>query len=527
LFSNEEINLTFGLGLFTFIHIKYKDMSKINRLNKEHPEFTVNLIDLIRRFDPSDSGKFMPFLLKCVNEQFKILKDQTDAETNQTLKILISDGNPIEKYLTMMLYYVIGRNNLYALWEFEQHLANNRIENKDIQNYKTWDDIINAVYTAELKVKEKELRKQVDVIYDDNDWLILKPLSFAASLAYGAGTKWCTASKNNPTYFYDYSNRGVLVYIINRRTGYKVGMFAKLVNHMKKNVNISFWSADDKQAESMELDFPDKIMLVIHKLVNDRTELKPNKYFFGKDELNRMRNHIKLDTSEPEPQAIQQDAEILARQQDAEILARYAVEDDHAPRPGRAEVIGHLNQAEDVEEAEDVAELRVELVNEAMMGVAEEMPETRNDEQYERKPEFKILPKKYVLGPGIEPIDVDRTFKPAPWLTQYEIDTVNDMLKEDFIIEQGHDLNIYAYPNGRVIKVFDKIQGNTITSRRIQETRSGRNADQKFNPFRAMREINYNDMPAPIPMEDEGPLAPMNEELPNMPEEIEQQAGNY
>lgn len=525
-------------------------MSKIDRLTKEHPEFTVNLIDLIRRFDPSDSGKFMPFLLKRVNEQFKTPKNKIDTETNQILKILISDENPIEKYLTMILYHTIGRDNLYALWEFEQHLASNRIENNDIQNYKTWDDVINAVYMAELKVKEKELRKQVDVIYDDNDWVILKPLSFAASLAYGAGTKWCTASKHNPQYFYNYSERGVLVYIISRRTGYKVGMFVELVKRMKKNVNITFWSADDKRTESMELDFPDKIMLAIRKLVNDRTELKPNKYFFGKDELKRMGNHSKLDI--PVLQAMPQDVNIDEGEEegeeeadeviemldaeevndedipeDAEVLEEYVVEDVLAPRPGRAEAIGYLNRVAAVEEAEDVAELRAELVNEAMMEVAEEMTETRNEERYERKSEFKILPKKYVLGPGIEPIDVDRTFKPAPWLTQYEIDTVNNMLKEDFITKQGHDLNIYAYPNGRVIKVFDKIQGNTITFRRIQEVRPGRNADQKFNPFGLMREPNYDDMPEPIPMEAEGHPAPMNEGLPDMAAGMDPQAGGY
>ena len=69
---------------------------------------------------------------------------------------------------------------------------------------------------ASLKMFNKELRNQVVVDYDSDEWLLIRPITFESSIKYGAGTKWYTTSESNPDHFFRYSKRGCLIYIINK-----------------------------------------------------------------------------------------------------------------------------------------------------------------------------------------------------------------------------------------------------------------------------------------------------------------------
>jgi hypothetical protein len=66
-----------------------------------------------------------------------------------------------------------------------------------------------------FKLLEKNLSKEINVVYEDDEWFLLKPLTLESSVKYGYGTKWCTASKDHSEPFYEYSSRGILIYIIN------------------------------------------------------------------------------------------------------------------------------------------------------------------------------------------------------------------------------------------------------------------------------------------------------------------------
>jgi hypothetical protein len=55
---------------------------------------------------------------------------------------------------------------------------------------------------------------------------VVKPLSYLSSLKYGAGTKWCTASDQIIlTIFTNMPRRGILIYVINKKTGNKVAAY--------------------------------------------------------------------------------------------------------------------------------------------------------------------------------------------------------------------------------------------------------------------------------------------------------------
>ncbi len=104
--------------------------------------------------------------------------------------------------------------------EFDRHLP--YIQNKDIYSseYSDYHKLKVVVETAiEIKI-EKEFKREdhIDVIYEDNNILLLRPKTFQGSLKYGSGTRWCTASKHNPSTFNNYTRNGWLFYIIRKKT---------------------------------------------------------------------------------------------------------------------------------------------------------------------------------------------------------------------------------------------------------------------------------------------------------------------
>jgi hypothetical protein len=104
--------------------------------------------------------------------------------------------------------------------EFDRHLP--YIQNKDIYSSEYSDyHKLKVVVEAAIEIKiEKEFKREdhIDVIYEDNNILLLRPKTFQGSLKYGSGTRWCTASKYNPSTFNNYTRNGWLFYIIRKKT---------------------------------------------------------------------------------------------------------------------------------------------------------------------------------------------------------------------------------------------------------------------------------------------------------------------
>jgi len=101
-------------------------------------------------------------------------------------------------------------------------------------------------------------------VYEDDVWLIVRPLTFESSAKYGAGTKWCTTSMNDKQYFTRYWSKGTLAYIINKQTGLKYAMFHALRNW---DTELSFWDAVDNRIDFLSMDIDDKLTPVIKQLI--------------------------------------------------------------------------------------------------------------------------------------------------------------------------------------------------------------------------------------------------------------------
>jgi len=257
-------------------------------LKKQYTDLDVSVIDYVSRIDPSKTNKLTPFLLKILSKNILdrgyIAKKEFSDITN----------NGIDLYIIEMLLDVIGYGyqGLETLREFNEHLENNRIENTDINQYETWEDLIAQKGIADVKQMDKQLTKQVERIYEDTTWLVIKPLSFSASLAYGSGTKWCTAMKMEPTYFYRYASEGILLYVINKVNGKKYG-FNSSPNEF------SVWNTIDNRIDSLESGVPYEILSIIREKSNLSNNPKNSELFSDEEIKNKDKYYGQLKMREP------------------------------------------------------------------------------------------------------------------------------------------------------------------------------------------------------------------------------------
>ena len=111
-------------------------------------------------------------------------------------------------------------------------------------------DEVDSIQTR--KEKETQAKEGVDKLYEDDRWLLVKPNTYEGSCYYGSSTKWCTASKEAPHHFQDYSKDGNLFYIIDKSKD--LGDFYKIALYKKFSDGSEEWydRADNKLSDQTE-----------------------------------------------------------------------------------------------------------------------------------------------------------------------------------------------------------------------------------------------------------------------------------
>jgi len=121
--------------------------------------------------------------------------------------------------------------------------------NLTITDINQYDDLTDL--ETELKKHENKIRRQVqaiegaNVVYEDDKYTIVNPLTYNASCYYGAGTKWCTSSEQTQSHFNAYNADGKLFYIIDK-TLPTSNPFYKVALLQKYDGDQLFYDAPDK-----------------------------------------------------------------------------------------------------------------------------------------------------------------------------------------------------------------------------------------------------------------------------------------
>jgi hypothetical protein len=204
-------------------------MARIKDLKAQNPSYTIDVIEVLSSMDPSKSNKYLPFMIKCTADWVEWINNELKNETFKEMFEVIKD--------------------------FEDLSERNLLENKDIYSYESNQDIIEAVKFAKEKVTRSEVKKkETEVLYEDDRWLIVYPLTTRSSNLYGKGTKWCVSSEDNNygKYYKQYTENGCLVFVIDKsvkESEYRSNDFAKVAFHndRKKNDGITLWDIKDHQ----------------------------------------------------------------------------------------------------------------------------------------------------------------------------------------------------------------------------------------------------------------------------------------
>ena len=95
-----------------------------------------------------------------------------------------------------------------------------RLEKKDINQYKSLDDVETAIKSLGATVKQKRKKKKEEalegsrIVYESDKYFVVRPETEDASCYYGRNTQWCISATESQNYFDDYTRRGKAFYMV-------------------------------------------------------------------------------------------------------------------------------------------------------------------------------------------------------------------------------------------------------------------------------------------------------------------------
>jgi hypothetical protein len=258
-------------------------MSRIQELKNHNPHWSKNLIDYIEIIFKGSKSKYVELFVNLLKNWIKNGRYNFQEWREELVEFGI-DRSIVDSFNDLELIYFsrctqsfIPKHELEKFKEFINLNEKSLIDNKDITTIKSFNEVNDLVSLAEIKNWSKELESQIIVELDNPEtgWLLVRPLTYEASKKYGSSTKWCTTEKHNSNYFYQYY-KNILVYCINRKTGYKIAM-----NHNVYDNETSFWNATDQRVDSLLTELDSECRLKLVELINkgvSNYELTPEEF---------------------------------------------------------------------------------------------------------------------------------------------------------------------------------------------------------------------------------------------------------
>lgn len=191
---------------------------------------------------------------------------------------------PNQKFLSFLGNVIPNENFEYSLSKAEKVVEKfikyqQALGTRDINQFKSLDDIISAINNHENKVRRTVKSVDgADVVYEDDRFTVVTPQTHKASCYYGAGTKWCSASMNGSSHFDNYNIDGKLFYILDKKAKSN-DKFYKVALLQKYDGDKTFYDAPDKSFNGgWILGTPeyDEIQSAIDKYINTNYQREIN-----------------------------------------------------------------------------------------------------------------------------------------------------------------------------------------------------------------------------------------------------------
>jgi hypothetical protein len=260
-------------------------MSKIKDL-KLNPDNNLNIISILELFSPDAKSKYTDTLLRLMKSTPNIKGHIKEVKTHINTTFDFISVESLDNFSDIQLLLVhrfldtfFNEEDLKTFRKFCEYNERGLVAQNDLTKYKSFEEIVSSVSIAEMRVDMKEMETQIIKIHEDDEWLLLRPLTYVSSKKYGSNTKWCTTQETNPEYFTKYTSKGVLIYCINKVNGYKVASFYSLD---KNDPEFSYWNQKDTRIDSTDSELTLELIGFIRDYVKD-PKVKTNRYMLGDD----------------------------------------------------------------------------------------------------------------------------------------------------------------------------------------------------------------------------------------------------
>jgi hypothetical protein len=237
-----------------------KDRS-MRSIIKKYPNL-INMVSKIFEFDTPDS-KYAQWIEKNLNNDIEfyggdyLSSSQIDLITEWYRNLPYFERN--YNRLTPELVSKIHDN--YPLSDIDKAIENP----KDIFSYTSNDLFRIRNFLEKNKSKselEKEIKKDAKKIYEDENILVVQPMTLKSSCYYGAETRWCTTSTSSDEFDRHFKN-GNLYYFIKK--GEPDGKWALFVSNDGSETEVFDSKNNKSSVKTLEKEFPE-LMEVIGKL---------------------------------------------------------------------------------------------------------------------------------------------------------------------------------------------------------------------------------------------------------------------
>ena len=242
-------------------------MAKIKDMIEKAPvSFKTSLLDVLIAMDTSKTKKYVPMMLKVLQNNSSETNNRVDEDYGRELHEYYGISNlpsSIDPKVAYTLLHMLGSDTTKDFMNFMDSYEKGYFKGLDITTISSKKELSRLNSLTALNKIGKELAKQVQKDFEDEEWLVVRPFTYESSLKYGYGSKWCTSMESQPEHFFRYSNNGTLIYCLNKKTGDKVAAFYEV------GEGLSFWNAEDNRIDSMFSGLPSHIMDVIRGIVTD------------------------------------------------------------------------------------------------------------------------------------------------------------------------------------------------------------------------------------------------------------------
>jgi hypothetical protein len=151
-------------------------MSKARDL-RTHPENNINVYDLFSLIVPEKKSKYVETL-------FRMMKKTSNLEeyAAETRKIMIDkygmsseieNASPISVvFFNVLLNGFFESEDLITFKKFCEYNERGIIKQNDLTKYNDLSEIKSAVEVASLIAEKKDLEKQIEIVFESDEWLL-------------------------------------------------------------------------------------------------------------------------------------------------------------------------------------------------------------------------------------------------------------------------------------------------------------------------------------------------------------------